>query len=192
MQPMLNIAVRAARAAGNIILRYMDRVDTLNITTKRRNDFVSEVDLQAEQEIIRTLRRSYPDHAILAEESGDQGENDEYQWIIDPLDGTANFLHGFPHFGVSIALRHRGRMEQAVVYDPVRQELFTASRGSGALLNDRKIRVNRMPGLDGALLGTGFPFRSPRHLDAYMQTFRVLFPHASDVRRAGSAVLDLA
>ena len=191
MHPMLNIAVRAARNAGNIIIRNLDRVDQLSVHTKDRNDFVSEVDQQAEQEIIGTLRRAFPGHAILAEESG-SSDGDEYQWIIDPLDGTTNYLHGFPQFAVSIALRHRGRLEQAVIYDPVQQELFTATRGSGAHLNDRRIRVSNRKRLEGALLGTGFPFKSQHHLDTYLDMFRALFPQTAGIRRAGSAALDLA
>ncbi|MGD2111837.1 MAG: inositol monophosphatase family protein, partial [Gammaproteobacteria bacterium] len=131
MQPMLNIAVRAARGAGNVIVRSLDRLDSLAVHTKDRNDFVTEVDRHAEREIIAILRKAYPNHGILAEESGAH-DGDEFQWIIDPLDGTTNFLHGFPQFAVSIALRQRGRLEQAVVYNPLSQELFTASRGSGA------------------------------------------------------------
>jgi myo-inositol-1(or 4)-monophosphatase len=188
---MLNIAIGAARSAGNVIVRNLERVDRLTIGTKQRNDFVTEVDRLAEHEIIRVIHRAYPDHAILAEESGAQGDN-EYEWVIDPLDGTTNFLHGFPQFAVSIALRHRGRLDQAVVYDPLRQELFTASRGSGATLNDRRIRVSRANGLTGSLLGTGFPFRQQQHLDAYLEMFRVLFPDAAGIRRAGAAALDLA
>ncbi len=191
MHPMLNIAVRAARNAGNLIVRNLDRVDQLSVQTKDRNDFVSEVDRQAEEEIIGTIRKAFPDHGILAEESGARN-GDEYQWIIDPLDGTTNFLHGFPHFAVSIALRHRGRLQQAVVYDPLQQELFTASRGSGAQLNGRRIRVSNRHRLDGALLGTGFPFRSQQHLDTYLKMFRALFPQTAGIRRAGSAALDLA
>lgn len=191
MHPMLNIAVRAARGAGNIIVRNLDRLDTLTVQTKDRNDFVSEVDRQAEQEIIGILRKAYPDHSVLAEESGSQDGND-YQWIIDPLDGTTNYLHGFPQFAVSIALRHKGRIEQGVVYDPLRQELFTASRGAGAILNDRRIRVTSRRSLDGALLGTGFPFKSQQHLDAYLDMFRALFPNTAGIRRPGSAALDLA
>ena len=191
MHPMLNIAIGAARSAGNIIVRNLERVDRLTIGTKQRNDFVTEVDRLAESEIIRVIHRAYPQHAILAEESGAQGDN-EYEWVIDPLDGTTNFLHGFPQFAVSIALRHRGRLDQAVVYDPLRQELFTASRGSGATLNDRRIRVTRANGLPGCLLGTGFPFRQQEHLDAYLGMFRALFPDAAGIRRAGAAALDLA
>lgn len=191
MHPMLNIAVRAARNAGNIIIRNLDRVDRLAVLTKNRNDFVTEVDQQAEQEIIGTIRKAYPGHAILAEESG-ATDGDDYQWVIDPLDGTTNYLHGFPQFSVSIALRHRGRLEQAVIYDPVQQELFTATRGCGAHLNDRRIRVSNHLKLEGALLGTGFPFKSQQHLDAYLEMFRALFPQTAGIRRAGSAALDLA
>ena len=191
MHPMLNIAIRAACSAGNIIVRNLDRVDRLTIRTKERNDFVSEVDRQAEDEIISILRRAYPQHGILAEESGAQA-GDEYQWIIDPLDGTTNFLHGFPQFAVSIALRHKGRLEQAVVYDPLLQDLYTASRGAGAQLNERRIRVTRQASLEGALLGTGFPFKAQQHLDAYLDMFRALFPQTAGIRRAGSASLDLA
>ena len=191
MHPMLNIAVRAARNAGNIIIRNLDRLDQLSVHTKDRNDFVSEIDQQAEQEIIGTIRKAYPSHGILAEESGSQA-GDDYQWIIDPLDGTTNYLHGFPQFAVSIALRHKGRQEQAVIYDPVQQELFTATRGSGAHLNDRRIRVSGRKNLEGALLGTGFPFKSQQHLDAYLDMFRALFTKTAGIRRAGSAALDLA
>ncbi len=191
MHPMINIAVRAARSAGNVIVRNLDRVDTLSIDVKDRNDFVTEVDRRAEEEIISTLRRAYPNHGILAEESG-YSEGDEYQWIIDPLDGTTNFLHGFPQFAVSIALRHKGRLEQGVVYNPLSQELFTATRGGGAMLNERRIRVSTRKGLDGALLGTGFPFKAQQHLDAYLDMFRALFPSTAGIRRPGSAALDLA
>jgi len=191
MHPTLNIAVRAARSAGNVIIRNLGRLDSLSVHTKDRNDFVTEVDKQAEQEIIHILRKAYPDHSILAEESGSHQGND-YQWIIDPLDGTTNFLHGFPQFAVSIALRHKGRLEQGVVYDPLRQELFTASRGGGAMLNDRRIRVTNRKSLDGALLGTGFPFKSQQHLETYLDMFRALFPHTAGIRRPGSAALDLS
>jgi myo-inositol-1(or 4)-monophosphatase len=191
MHPTLNIAVRAARSAGNVIIRNLGKLDSLTVHSKSRNDFVSEVDTQAEQEIIHTLRKAFPDHGILAEESGHH-DGDDYQWIIDPLDGTTNFLHGFPQFAVSIALRHKGRLEQGVIYDPLRQELFTATRGAGAMLNDRRIRVTNRKELDGALLGTGFPFKSQQHLDAYLDMFRALFPRTAGIRRAGSAALDLA
>jgi myo-inositol-1(or 4)-monophosphatase len=188
---MLNIGVRASRAAGGIILRYLERVDTLNVTTKQRNEFVTEVDREAEAVIIDTIRRAYPDHAILAEESGASGDQ-EFRWIIDPLDGTTNYLHGFPQFCVSIALEYRGRLDQAVVFDPLRQELFTASRGAGARLDERRIRVSRCAKLRDALLGTGFPFRGAYDLDTYLATFRALVPETVGVRRAGAAALDLA
>jgi len=191
MHPVINIAVKAARNAGNIIVRHMDRRDALTITSKALNDFVSDVDLQAEAEILKVIRKAYPDHAIMAEESG-KHEGDDYQWIIDPLDGTTNFLHGFPQFAVSIALRHKGRLEHGVIYDPVSQELFTASRGGGAYLNDHRLRVSKAKGLKGALLGTGFPFKQPQHLDAYLGTFKALHADTAGIRRAGSAALDLA
>jgi myo-inositol-1(or 4)-monophosphatase len=191
MHPMLNIAVRAARSAGNIIARAADRVDSYTITLKAQNDFVSEVDHQAEQEIIKVIRKAYPHHGILAEESGTHN-GDDYLWVIDPLDGTTNFLHGFPQFSVSIALKHKGQLEQAVVYDPLHQELFTATRGAGAQLNDRRLRVTKIKGLEGALLGTGFPFKQQEYLETYLNTFRSLFPMTSGIRRAGSAALDLA
>lgn len=191
MHPTLNIAVRAARNAGNIIVRAMEHIERLNITEKSENDFVTEVDRAAEKEIIRTIHNAYPSHAIMAEESGIQGESD-FQWIIDPLDGTTNYLHGFPQFAVSIALKNKTVIEQAVVYDPLRQELFTASRGRGAHLNDRRIRVSSRRNLDGALLGTGFPFKQQEDLDTYLATFKALFPMTAGIRRAGSAALDLA
>jgi myo-inositol-1(or 4)-monophosphatase len=192
MNPMLNIAIKAARAAGNIILRNVDKVDRLDIQTKSRNDFVSQVDHQAEYKIIEVIHQAYPQHAILAEESGQSDQDSEYCWIIDPLDGTTNFLHGFPQFSVSIALQHKNRMEAAVVFDPMKNELFTAARGDGAQLNDRRIRVTPHKGIPGALLGTGFPFKHPQHLDTYLETFRALHPEAAGIRRAGSAALDLA
>jgi myo-inositol-1(or 4)-monophosphatase len=191
MHPTLNIAVRAARNAGNIIVRAMEHIERLNITEKSENDFVTEVDKAAEKEIIRTIHNAYPSHAIMAEESGLQGEGD-FQWIIDPLDGTTNYLHGFPQFAVSIALKNKATIEQAVVYDPLRQELFTASRGRGAHLNDRRIRVSSRRNLDGALLGTGFPFKQQEDLETYLATFKALFPMTAGIRRAGSAALDLA
>ena len=189
---MLNIAVRAARRGGDVIARALDYRSDLQVATKGRNDFVSEVDRRAEQAIIEVLHKAYPDHAILAEESGAHAGDSEYEWVIDPLDGTTNFLHGFPQFGVSIALRHKGRLDQAVVYDPLSQDLYTASRGGGAQLNGRRIRVSDRRGLDGALLGTGFPFKQPEHLDAYLATFKALFPDTAGIRRAGAACLDLA
>ena len=191
MQPMLNIAVRAARAAGNIIIRQIDRAQDLPATEKSKNDYVTEVDKQAEAVIIDTLLKAYPKHAILAEEGGAQGKS-EYVWIIDPLDGTTNFMHGFPHFAVSIALQHKGKLQQAVIYDPLRQELFTTSRGDGAYLNDRRIRVSKRKNLDGALLGTGFPFGESANIDRFLDTCRTLMPVTAGIRRAGAATLDLA
>lgn len=191
VNPMLNIGIRAARAAGDQVIRYMDRVQDLPVNSKGRNDFVSEVDRHAESVIIDTLLKSYPKHSILAEESGEQGEC-EYQWIIDPLDGTTNYLHSFPHFAISIALKIRGELSQAVIYDPLKQELFTASRGSGAFLNNRRIRVSQRKSLEGALLGTGFPFGDSDKLEIFIESFRTIFPMTAGIRRAGSAALDLA
>jgi myo-inositol-1(or 4)-monophosphatase len=191
MHPMLNIAIRAARSAGNIIIRSLQHVEHLEVTRKGRNDFVTDVDRLAEQEIISVIHKSYPDHAILAEESGEQGHN-ETIWIIDPLDGTANFLHGFPHYCVSIGVMVRGRIEHGVIYDPLREELFTASRGAGAQLNDRRLRVTKQKTLAGSLIATGFPFKYHEHFPAYLATFNAVFPEVSDLRRGGSAALDLA
>lgn len=192
MTPLVNIAVRAARSAGDIIVRNMDRLDRIKIVTKQNNDFVSNVDHMAEQAIITTIKQSYPDHGILAEESGTQDESSEYQWIIDPLDGTTNYLHGFPQFAVSIALQHKGKLELGVIYDPLSQELFVASRGNGATLNDRKIRVSSHKGLDNALLGTGFPYYDQSYLDTYLETMKALMQRTAGLRRPGSAALDLA
>lgn len=192
MHPTVNIAVRAARAAGDIIIRSLDRIDQLKITAKRNNDFVSEVDKKAETAIIDILKQAYPDHSILAEESGEQDNNSEFQWIIDPLDGTTNYLHGFPQFAVSIALKHKNRLETGVIYDPMTQELFTAARGEGAQLNGKKIRVTARKGLKGALLSTGFPYHDQSYLDTYLETMKALMAPAAGIRRPGSAALDLA
>ena len=191
MNGMLNIAVRAARAAGSFIVRHVDRIDALEVTRKSMNDYVSSVDKNAEQIIIDSIRRAYPNHGIVAEESGHQ-PGDEHVWVIDPLDGTTNFLHGFPQYAVSIAVRVREHVECGVIFDPLRQELFTAVRGSGATLNDRRIRVSKQRGLEGALLGTGFPFRYLDHLDPYMAMLKTLTPQVAGIRRLGSAALDLA
>lgn len=191
MHPMLNTAIRAARRAGTVIMRHLDRIERLTVEAKGRSDFVSEVDRLAEAEIIQILRNAYPRHGILAEETGSH-PGDDYLWIIDPLDGTTNFLHRFPQFAVSIALQYRGRLEQAVVFDPYKNEIFTASRGGGAQLNDRRIRVSRTQDFESSLLATGFPFRSHEHLEIWLNTLRDLLRQASDVRRAGSASLDLA
>jgi len=189
--PMLNIAVRAARQAGNVIMRHLDRLDTLNVKAKARNDFVSEVDVLAEREIIGLISKTYPGHAILAEESGNRpGEG--CLWIIDPLDGTTNFLHGYPQFSVSIAMSRDGALEHGVVFDPIRNEMFTASKGRGAHLNDRRMRVSSIHRMEDALLGTGFPFRAMDHLDPWLRMFRTMLLRTSGIRRAGSAALDLA
>ena len=190
--PLLNIAVRAARRAGEVIVRSLNNLESLTVTAKGRNDFVSEVDRTAEAQIVEIIHKHYPDHAILAEEGGAQGKHDT-RWIIDPLDGTTNFLHGFPVFAVSIACEHKGRLEHAVVYDPMRQELFTASRGGGAHLDNRRIRVSKQRTLEGALIGTGFPFRADdRYLDAYFAMLKAATRNTAGVRRPGAAALDLA
>ena len=186
-RPAVNVAVRAARAAGAIILRYMNRIDSLKVEEKSSLDFVSEVDRQAEAEIVRELRRAYPDHAILAEEAGASGKSNKV-WVIDPLDGTHNYLRGFPHFCVSIGFLDHGDPVHAVVYDPLRDELFTASKGDGAFLNDRRKRET----LAGTLLATGFPYRQRAHLDTQLAMTRALLSEAEDIRRTGSAALDLA
>jgi myo-inositol-1(or 4)-monophosphatase len=193
MQPLLNIGMRAARRAGDLIVRSLSRLDSLKIDTKGRNDFVTDIDRNAEAEIIATIRRSHPDHAYLAEESGRGGGDSEFVWIIDPLDGTTNFLHGFPTFAVSIALQHRGRLQHAVVYDPMRQEFFTASRGDGAQLEGKKIRVSSQRTLEGSLIGTGFPYRmEAAYIDDYLAMLKVVMAAAAGVRRPGAAALDLA
>ena len=186
MQPMLNIAVRAARSAGDYIVRKLNHLPDIKIETKSRNDYVSEVDREAEKRIIDTLLKAYPNHAILAEESGETTGSEPYRWIIDPLDGTTNFLHGFPHFAVSIACQHEGRLEHAVVYDPFKQELFSASRGDGATVNNRRMRVSSIKTTTGALLGTGFPFKRHDQLDIFLRLFSEFFTTASDIRRTGS------
>ena len=192
MQPLLNIAIRAARRAGDIIVRAIPRLEAIQVESKGRNDFVTEVDKAAEADIIQTIRRLHPDHAILAEESGASGDSDVV-WIIDPLDGTTNFMHGFPTFAVSIACQIKGRLEHAVVFDPMRQELFTASRGDGAQVEGRKMRVSKQITLEGSLIATGFPYRvdSP-YLDEYLAMLKAVMLKASGLRRPGAAALDLA
>lgn len=192
MHPLLNIGMRAARRAGDSIVRSLSRLDSLKIDTKGRNDFVTDVDRKAEADIIATVRRSYPDHAFLGEETGRSGDG-EYVWIIDPLDGTTNFLHGFPAFAVSIAVEHRKRLQHAVIYDPMRQEFFTASRGDGAQLDGKRIRVSTQRTLEGALVGTGLPFRAEAtYVDEYLATLKAVMAVAAGVRRPGAASLDLA
>ncbi len=191
---MLNIAVKAARRAGGIINRATQNLDLLHVSRKAHSDYVSEVDNTAEDAIINVLLEAYPNHSILAEESGARGDpsKSEYQWIIDPLDGTTNFLHGFPQYAVSIALKHRGVLTQAVVYDPSGNELFTASRGRGAYLNDHRLRVSKRDQLSDCLIGTGFPFREFSHMNAYLAIFKDIMPKVAGIRRPGSAALDLA
>ena len=191
MHPMLHLAVQAARAAGNVIIRHINRIDSLTISNKARNDFVSEGDKLAETEILNVIRKAFPNHAILAEESGFQ-EGNEYQWIIDPLDGTTNFLYGIPHYAVSIALQVKGRIEQAVVYDPFKDELFTATHGAGAWLNNKRMRVSDRKSMTNALIGTGIPFRENQDLETYLKTLRAIIPDTAGIRRPGSAALDLA
>ncbi len=192
MHPMLNIAVRAARRAGSIINRAALDGGGLKVTSKRAKDFVTQIDQAAEQAIIDIVRKSYPEHGLLAEESGASQEDAEFVWIIDPLDGTTNFIHGFPQYCVSIGIRHRGALTHAVIYDPVRNELFTASKGSGAYLNDRRIRVSTLTKFGDALVGTGFPFKELTRLDLYTRQLQTMMKTCAGVRRAGAAALDLA
>ncbi|MGF6599577.1 myo-inositol-1(or 4)-monophosphatase [Paraburkholderia sp. GAS448] len=192
MHPMLNIAVKAARRGGQIINRASLDLDLVQVSKKQHNDFVTEVDKASEAAIIDTLKTAYPDHAILAEESGESDNESEFQWIIDPLDGTTNFIHGFQYYCVSIALAHKGIVTQAVVYDPTRNDLFTASRGRGAFLNDRRIRVGRRDRLADGLIGTGFPFREKDGLKEYGRLFDDMTVACAGLRRPGAAALDLA
>ena len=191
MSPMLSIAVKAARRAGSLINRATQDLDLITVERKGVSDYVSEVDRMAEKAIVETLLEAYPEHAILAEESGAQGQSD-YLWIIDPLDGTTNFLHGFPQFAVSIGLQIKGVLNLAVIYDPTRNELFTATRGNGAHLNDRRLRVSKQTRLQESLIGTGFPYRDFTYLDDYLKMFRELLPKTAGLRRPGCASLDLA
>jgi len=192
---MLNIALRAARKAGELIERAGERVDLVAIEEKGRNDFVTEVDKSAEKEIIYHLRKAYPEHSIIGEEGGSQpGSNTDVEWIIDPIDGTTNFIHGIPHYSVSIACRIKGQLEHAVVYDPVKREEFTASRGRGARLNGRRIRVSNRRGLPGALIGTGIPFSgyALENITPYLAALQEIAGQTAGIRRPGSAALDLA
>ncbi|WP_417665746.1 inositol-1-monophosphatase [Pseudidiomarina sp.] len=193
MHPMLNIAVRAARVAGKILVKNFGVEVDLNVQTKTQNDFVTELDKAAESAIIRTIQKAYPQHSFLAEESGEVvGGEPDHQWIIDPLDGTTNYLRGIPHFSISIAYLHKGVVQAAVVYDPLREELFSASRGQGAQLNGKRLRATKQRDLNGALLATGFPFKRKDMTKDYMAVFASLFEYTSDMRRSGSAALDLA
>lgn len=191
IHPMLNIAIQAARNASRIILRYIDRLDSITVTEKSRNDLVTEVDRYSEEEIVSTIEKSYPDHSILAEESGLKKRN-KFCWVIDPIDGTTNYVHGIPHYAISIAMKNADKLEIAVIYDPIRDELFTASAGGGARLNNRRIRVSNVIKLESALIGTGFPFREMQNFDDYLKIFSTILPKAAGIRRAGSAALDLA
>jgi myo-inositol-1(or 4)-monophosphatase len=195
MHPALNVIIKAARRASQIINRSSSELDHLKVTTKRQSDFVTEVDKAAEAAIIEVLREAYPEYGILAEESGEtagQGGGSDYQWIIDPLDGTTNYIHGFPQYAISIALAYKGQVQQALVYDTLRNEMFTASKGGGAFLNERRIRVSKCLKLEDALIGTGFPYRSFEHIDAYLGILKELMQKTSGIRRPGAASLDLA
>jgi myo-inositol-1(or 4)-monophosphatase len=192
---MINTAVKAARRGAAIITRASFDVDRLQVTEKKHNDFVTEVDQAAERAIIEVLKGAYPDHAILAEESGASAnlhDDNENVWIIDPLDGTTNFIHGFPQYCVSIALQQRGQITQAVVYDPTRNDLFTATKGAGAYLNDKRLRVTKRDKIADALIGTGFPYTDLSDMDQYLQMFRIMTEKTAGLRRPGAAALDLA
>ena len=191
MHPMLHTAVRSVREAGRVILMYFNQLDRLEYSSKGRNDYVSQADVEAERAVLDVLTRAYPDHGIIAEESGER-EGSEYTWIIDPLDGTTNFLHGFPMFAVSVAVKRAGVLEHGVVYDPLHDEMFTASRGEGAQLNGKRLRVSTTRQLAPSLLGTGFPFRDLGIIEPWMRSFQSLLPKTSGIRRAGAAALDLA
>lgn len=192
MQPLLNIAINAARLAGDVVVRHIEQVDRIKVTAKSAHDYFSEVDVKAEQTIIKTILKAYPDHGIMAEESGIQNGDAESIWIIDPLDGTTNFLHGFPFYSISIALKVKNRIEHAVVYDPIHHECFSASRGRGAQLNDRRIRVSKQTQMSASLLGTGFPTRNAALAERFFPTFQAMFGKCAGMRRTGSAALDLA
>lgn len=193
MHPMLNIAIQAARQSSRIIFRFLDQMDKVEISEKAQNDFVTQVDRMSEETIITQIKKSYPDHAILAEESGHQkGFNEDYCWVIDPIDGTRNFMHGVPHFAISIAVMKKGAVELGLVYDPIRQELFTATRGQGAYLNNRRMRISPAKKFEQTLIGTGFPYKNKEGIHTYLKTFQTVFANCGDIRRAGSATLDLA
>ena len=193
LNPVVPIMVKAARQGGNVLLRNINKLDSLNVVEKGRLDYASEVDADAEKAVIKELKRAYPDYCVLGEESGGQpGRNGRYTWVIDPLDGTSNYLRGFPHYCVSIALVDNGEPTDAEIFDPLRNELFTASRGSGAQLNERRIRVADRKELAGSTLSTGFAPRERARAGAQLECIRELLVHAEDVRRTGSAALDLA
>ncbi len=189
--PTLNIAINAAHIAGDLMRQEFHNVASIPVTQKARHDYVTEIDRSSEKQIVREIKRYHPDHSILGEEGGADGDS-EFKWIIDPLDGTSNYLHGIPHFGISIALQIKGRTEHAVVYDPMRDEMFSASRGSGAHLNNTRIRVSKRNSLDTAILATAFPFRQRGQMATYTGIFSDVFKKIEDIRRNGSAALDLA
>jgi myo-inositol-1(or 4)-monophosphatase len=191
MDPILETAMEAARRAGELIVRASRDMESVDVDEKGHNDFVSDVDRRAEEAIIATIHERFSGHAVHAEEGGQSGAS-AYTWIIDPLDGTTNFLHGYPQYAISIAVAHEGRIAHAVVYDPLSPEMFTASRGGGAHLYGMPLGVSTRTSLGSSLLGTGFPFKAQHHLDAYLSMFRTLFPRSRGIRRAGSAALDLA
>ncbi len=191
MHPVLNVAVEAAHSAANIMRRQMQHVDAIPFEKKARHDYVTEVDKACEEEIVREIKRYYPEHSFLCEEGGATGDS-EVVWVIDPLDGTSNYMHGIPHFAISIAQQVNGRTEHAVVYDPMRDEMFTATRGSGAFLNQKRIRVSARSNLENAVLATAFPFRQRKQLQAYARVFQAILSKIEDFRRAGTASLDLA
>ncbi len=192
MEPLANVGLLAARAAGNYIMRNYDRAESLKIERKGKSDFVTQVDRGAEAEIVKIIRKHYPHHAILGEEGGASGSDHEVRWIIDPIDGTTNFLHALPHFAVSIGVEVRGRLEHGVIYAPATQDLYVASRGGGATLNSKRIRVSKIAELEDALIGTGVPIRNPEMLDSYLPLMRRVAENTAGLRRAGSASLDLA
>ncbi len=192
MHPFLNVAVKAARRAGQIINRAALEIDNLQVARKGQSDYVTQIDRAAEDAIKEVLLEAYPTHGILAEETGKTPGKSEFEWIIDPLDGTTNFIHGFPQYAISIALAQDGQLAHGVIYDPNRNELFTASKGRGAFFNDRRIRVSRCDRLTDALIGTGFPYRVFDRVDAYIGAFRELTEKTAGMRRPGAASLDLA
>jgi myo-inositol-1(or 4)-monophosphatase len=192
MHPMLNVAVKAARRAATIINRASLNLERLQIDRKQHNDFVTEVDKAAEEAIIETLSEAYPNHGFLAEESGELLNNSDHIWIIDPLDGTTNFIHGFPQYAISIALSVNGVLQQAVIYDPNRDELFSASKGAGAYVDRRRLRVASQIKLENALIGTGFPYRQDQDVDQYLKIFAEMTRQCAGLRRPGAASLDLA
>ena len=191
MHPLVNTAINAAREAGKTLTQSFDHLEGITVTEKQANDFVSNVDSVVEEQIIETIRKRHPDHAIMGEESGHHA-GDDHCWIIDPLDGTANFIHGIPHFAVSIAVKQGNKLIAGVIYDPIRQELFTAARGEGTRFNDTRVRISKHDKLEGALIGTGFPFKRHDLFEDYQRHFAKLFLQVADMRRAGSASLDLA